>query len=79
MNRLFGGRLTLLSLVENDRVTQADRPGARDLQAGEATERGGLPAAARAQEHQEFTVLDLEIQIRHCDGGWLPVEATGQS
>ena len=49
-----------------------DRPGARRLQPGEAPQRRGLAAPARAEEDEELALLDLEVRSSTAFVGGLP-------
>jgi len=47
-------------LIADDHLALADV-----LEAGDHPQRGGLPAARRADEDDELPVLDLEIEVLH--------------
>ncbi len=48
-------------------VTDADLTLARVFQARDHAQRGRLPAARRAEQHEELAIRDLEIEVAHSD------------
>ena len=57
-----------LEIVDHAPI-DADFARARILEAGDHAQRGGLAAAGRADEHDEFAVLDGEADVAHRDDG----------
>ncbi len=49
--------------IEDGVVLERDRPALGCLEAGDAAERGRLPATAGAEQDEEFTVLDVEVEL----------------
>ena len=49
--------------VVDDAIADGDRAGGDILKTGDHAERGGFAAARRADEHDEFAVLDFEIEV----------------
>ena len=49
--------------VVDDPVADPDRALGRILEPGDHAQRGGLPAARRAEQHEELAVVDLEREV----------------
>ena len=55
--------------IRDIRVADPDRAAVRDAEARDAAEQGGLAAAARAEQEEEFAGFDPEAHIVHRTGG----------
>jgi hypothetical protein len=75
---LVRAEVELLRRVEHVAVAEGDAPLVGCLQAGHAAQRGGLAAAARAEQDEELALLDLEVQVVHRRRRRLSGEALGQ-
>ena len=57
-------------------AADADSAGTRHVQPGDHSQRRALPAARRAQQHEELAVGDVDIEPMH---GGIAAEALGQA
>src|SRR4029450_7717267 len=84
--RLFGGTLTRGGAffrrhvdaacgVEDRSLPKCDPPLVRLLQPGDAAERRGLAATARAEQDEELAWLDFEVEVVDGRRGRLAAEA----
>ena len=62
------GEVTLLGRDICDIALADEHAAGRDaLQPGNDAQRGGLPGAGRAHDHQELAILDVQVQVADGD------------